>query len=192
MSKKFYAYYVENKKGITDSWDKCKEIVDKKFAKYKSFKTKEEAQYWLDNGFKLKELPIGIYFDAGTGGKIGVEVKVADEKGNNLLSKILPAEKINKNGNYSSPESTNNFGELLGCYFALNIAFKEDIKNVYGDSNLIIEFWSQGKIKKDVLPQKTVLLAEEVRKLRKEFEAKGGKLEHISGDRNPADLGYHK
>ncbi len=192
MTKKFYAYYVDGKKGIVDNWNDCKNIVNNKKAKYKSFKNKDEAEYWLNNDFKLKELPKGIYFDAGTGGKIGVEVKVTDEKGKNLLFKILPLEKINKNGNYSSPESTNNFGELLGCYFALNIAFKDSIKNIYGDSKLILEFWSQGRIKKDSLPEKTIRLAEEVKKLRKEFEAKGGKLEYISGDRNPADLGYHK
>ncbi len=50
--------------------------------RYKSFKSQSEAQNWLDNGAKYEDkneikanLPDGIYFDAGTGRGIGVEVR---------------------------------------------------------------------------------------------------------------------
>ena len=67
---------------------------------------------------------------------------------------------------------TNNFGELLGCYLALIIANIKGENKIFGDSNLVI-----------------LKLIEVVAKLRENFN---GKIEHISGDINPADLGFHK
>jgi ABC-type multidrug transport system ATPase subunit len=92
----------------------------------------------------------------------------------------------------TKPGSTNNFGELLGCYIALNIALKEGKKNIYGDSKLIIEYWSKGRIKAENLSTDTVELAKKVVKLRKEFEKSGGNIAHVSGDINPSDLGFHR
>ena len=105
----------------------------------------------------------------------------------------LKANKINEYGNYLTKEgSTNNFGELLGCYIALKIAIKNNIKNIFGDSKLIIDYWSLGRIKKNEIAKETVELSEKVTALRKEFEINGGTISHISGDYNPADLGFHK
>ena len=88
--------------------------------------------------------------------------------------------------------ATNNFGELAGIFFALEIALKEKIFNIYGDSSLVIEYWSKGFIKKDNVTPKTYELAMKVKERREFFEAAGGKINHISGDFNPADLGFHK
>ena len=202
MGKKYYAYYIvsSNKKGICDDWDICKNIVQGEKSRYKSFKTKEEAENWLNAGAEYikkeevkKNLPEGIYFDAGTGRGIGVEVRVTSKDGNSLLEKLLPKEKINEFGNFLMPKgATNNFGELAGIYFALEIAFKEKIFNIYGDSSLVIEYWSKGFIKKDNVSSKTYELAMKVRERREHFESIGGKITHISGDFNPADLGFHK
>jgi ribonuclease HI len=210
MSKNnYYAYCIEseNNSGITESWKVCESVIKGKSARYKGFKTLQEAKDWLTSGAKYtynpnpsskvskinnKVLEKGIYFDAGTGRGIGVEVRVTDEKGNNLLSEVAPKEFINEFGNYLAPKgSTNNYGELFGCYSAIKIALKHNIKHIFGDSKLVIDYWSRGHIKAN-LPESTIKLAQMVKVLRSEFEKNGGSITHVSGDINPADLGFHK
>lgn len=201
-TKKYYAvFFVENKiEKIYYDWDKCqKEIKDKK-VRYKSFKTEKEAVDWLkaganyENKEQIKEnLEEGIYFDAGTGRGIGVEVRVTDKTGNSLVSKIVPLEKVNEFGNYLCPKGfTNNYGELMGIYIALKLAIKTGEKKIFGDSKLIIEYWSKGFAKINDLGEETVKLINLVKELRTKFEGLGGKIQHISGDYNPSDLGFHK
>lgn len=51
MAGKFYAVKVGREPGIYNSWDDCKKMVDGfKNASYKSFKTKEEAEAFIENG----------------------------------------------------------------------------------------------------------------------------------------------
>lgn len=206
MGKKFYAYVLieENSNGIVDSWDLCKEIITGKKTRYKSFKKLEEAKEWLSKGGvyedkkALKEelkksLREGVFFDAGTGRGIGVEVRVTDIKGTSYLPKHLPSNMVNKFGNFLTPDySTNNYGELIGLFLAIDIALKENLKEIFGDSKLVIDYWSKGAFKKDNLNDKTVSLIEKVILKRKNFESLGGKISHVSGDINPADLGFHK
>ena len=185
---------MENTNGITETWAECQTIVSGKKAKYKSFESKGEAQRWLDAGadYEIKHLAKedGIYFDAGTGGGRGVEINVTNKEGKSYLFEILP--NLNEKGHYLIPEdATNNFGELLASKYALEIALKKDIKKIFGDSKLILEYWSKGHIKKEV-GEKTVTLAKEVQKLRYAFEQDGGQMLFISGGSNPADLGFHK
>ena len=105
----------------------------------------------------------------------------------------LSEEKISEHGNYVLKTGrTNNFGELVGVYAALRYALANEIKKIYGDSKLIIDFWSKGRYNKDNLESDTVELIKKVTVLRKEFEKSNGKIEYISGDYNPADLGFHK
>ncbi len=197
-SKKFYAYLVDDKTGITDNWPDCQELVSGKLgARFKGFANKEDALLWLEAGAKYEVKHIsakdGIYFDAGTGAGNGVEISVTDKKANSLLNKVLSKDKINNRGFYLLPQGvTNNFGELLACKYALEIAIKENIKNIFGDSKLVVDFWSKGYIKKDNLPKETVELSNEVKKLRYRFEINGGVIELISGASNPADLGFHR
>ena len=197
-AKKYYAYLIPSTKkhGVTDDWEECKKIIAGiARAKYKGFKTKKEAEEWLKGGADYaakKTLHKGIYFDAGTGRGQGVEISVTDEKGKDLLATIMPQEHINRHGKHLIPRNvTNNYGELLACKYALNLALREKIMHVFGDSNLIIAYWSKGFIKNEVAPE-TIDLALEVVKLRREFEMKGGTIAHISGDDNPADLGFHR
>ena len=198
VKSKFYAYLVDGKMGVTDNWPECQKLVmGKNGAKFKSFTTKDEAQRWLTAGakYEIKHLADkdGIYFDAGTGAGNGVEISVTDKHGKSLLSKVLPKAKINNRGFYLlGKEVTNNLGELLACRYALEIALKDGEKNIFGDSKLVIDFWSKGYIKKDNLPEETIELAFEIKKLRYRFEQDGGKIELISGASNPADLGFHK
>jgi len=104
----------------------------------------------------------------------------------------LPKGKLNEKGHHFADEgTTNNFGELLACKYALEIAIKENVSKIFGDSKLVVEYWSKGHIKYEV-GEETVNLSQEVKILRKEFEKMGGKMFLISGGANPADLGFHK
>lgn len=199
--KKYYAYNVPSidAQGITTDWEECKAIVSGRYdARYKGFKTQGEAETWLRAGaryevkVKKESLP-GIYFDAGTGRGFGVEISVTDENGKDLLDKVIEKEFINEHGKHLlSSEKTNNYGELLACKYALELAIREGVNHVFGDSKIIIEYWSQGKIKKEGIAPETRTLAFAVKKLRDTFEKQGGQLERVSGDDNPADLGFHR
>jgi ribonuclease HI len=215
--KKYYAYFVPTlgtrsasgakamagpKRGVTDSWAVCEKFVSGKAgARFKAFDDRATAAAWLAQGavYEAKaarprpRLEPGIYFDAGTGRGDGVEISVTDEKGKNLLHKAIAPKELNKFGKHLlNDEATNNYGELLALRYALEIASTEKIKKVFGDSKLVIEFWSQWHIKRKDLPEETVALADEVSRAREKFEAAGGSVERISGDFNPADLGFHR
>ena len=206
MSKKnknnYYAYLLPNgKSGIAESWQECERFVKGVYnARYRGFGDKADAEAWLHSGaqYETKErraikLEAGIYFDAGTGRGKGVEVSVTDEKGKDSLIKILSAKQINKFGKHqvADKEITNNYGELLAMKYALEIAEKMKIRKIFGDSKLVIEYWSQWKMKRKELPRATVELAGEVAAMRQAFEKSGGQVVRISGDDNPADLGFH-
>ncbi len=184
---KWYVWILENgEQGITKTWADCEaRVKGVPNAKFKSFETKEEAEAWLATGadYNLKHIAAetGIYFDAGTGGDGNVKIRISNEKGEDLIYNITVPGKI-----------TNNFGELLACKYALELALKKGVKNIFGDSNLIIEYWSRGKINKKTVSPGTIVLADEVKKLRSEFESRGGKINYISGESNPADLGFHR
>jgi viroplasmin and RNaseH domain-containing protein len=102
-----YAYLLpDGKSGITESWAACEKIVRGwKGARYKGFTSRKEAADWLSSGalYDVKvSIPAekGIYFDAGTGRGEGVEVSVTDEKGADLLDKIISKELVNKHGKH--------------------------------------------------------------------------------------------
>ena len=134
-----------------------------------------------------------IYFDAGTGRGNGVEVRLTDFDGNSLLYKIMNEKNINEYGNYYVANTrTNNFGELVGIYTAFVYAKKYDIKTICGDSSLVIEYWTKGRYNSSNLENDTIELIKKVTLMRNEFEKKGGTVKKISGDVNPADLGFHK
>jgi len=198
--KKFYAYFVPaGAQGVTDDWSKCERMVKGvPGARFKAFDARPLAESWLRDGAMYGSKPRprlepGIYFDAGTGRGAGVEISVTDEKGNDLLEKAIAKKELNRFGKHvvDDPAATNNFGELLALRYALTIARKLKKKKVFGDSKLVIEYWSKRRMKRKELPEETVALAKEVAELREDFESTGGKVERVSGDHNPADLGFH-
>lgn len=91
----------------------------------------------------------------------------------------------------------NNGAELLACVAALRIAINMGCKDIilYGDSDLIIKYWSvtgiSKKSKANIDDTKKAYI-EECIALRKKFESLGGKVIKIAGKENDADLGYHK
>jgi ribonuclease HI len=206
--KKYYAYFLPgavSNRGIVESWSECEKLVKGvSGARYRAFSSRALAEEWLNRGapyntYSLnrgpvkKHLPRGIYFDAGTGRGHGVEISVTDEKGTDLLYKVLSKNLINKFGKYRIKSgATNNYGELLAMKYALELALRHKIKRVYGDSKLVINWWSKGLIRKERVSSETVKLAEEVKKLREKFISRGGKVSYIEGSHNPADLGFHK
>ena len=212
---KYYAYFFdEENNGIVNTWAECEKIVQGTKARYKSFIDKSVAQDWLDSGASYERniglnapvnttLEKGIYFDAGTGRGIGVEVRVTDENKENILDKISPSalKKILKDTAWFKNEfgniqvetgKTNNFGELIGFYFALNCAKLLKYNVISGDSRLVIDYCSMGRFHESSLEQDTIKYINKVILLRKEFENNKGIVKHISGDINPADLGFHK
>lgn len=197
----YYAYFVPDGtkvvSGVTDEWKTCERLVSGKTgARYKGFPSRTEAEAWLMQGavyeVRLRpKLEPGIYFDAGTGRGEGVEVSVTDEHGKNLLHKAVPKRSLNKFGKQLAPDATNNYGELLALKYALQIARDSGVKKIFGDSKLVIEYWSRWKMKRKELPEETIALAEEVARAREAFEEDGGSVVRISGDHNSADLGFH-
>lgn len=212
MAKKIYAFYLDDSNyGIVETWDECKKIVEKTKYRYKSFTSKIEAENWIKEGAeyqKKEKIPItledGIYFDAGTGRGNGVEVKISDKNGKNLIREIFEETKnydfisdkkfyINEFDNLQLDMSkTNNYGELIALFFAILYAKKNNINKIFGDSKLVIDFWSLGRYNKKNLNDETIALIYLTNKHRKEFESIGGKISYIPGDINPADLGFHK
>lgn len=210
VRKKYYAYVVPARhvRGVTGSWTECEKIVSGvSSARYRAFKTEAEARAWLAEGAVYAERKIsvalaakktkkllesGIYFDAGTGRGDGVEISVTDERGRDLLADVLKHGKINRFGKHLLGKGfTNNYGELLACRYALDLARKKRIKKIFGDSKLVIDFWSRGFAKKGVAPE-TRKLALQVTRMRRKFEKEEGVMTHISGRDNPADLGFHR
>ena len=200
---KYYAYFVPGPRlvsGVVDDWKKCEKIVSGKFgARFKGFDSRDEAEEWLARGARYDAKPAvkleaGIYFDAGTGRGEGVEVSVTDEKGKNLLHKAISKQQLNQFGKHlvANETATNNYGELLALRYALEVAKKMKVKRIFGDSRLVIDYWSKWRMKRKELPEETVELANEVAEMREQFEAKGGSIERIGGGHNPADLGFHK
>lgn len=196
--------------GIETVWGLCEaKTKGNKGMRFKSFPTEKAAQDWLDSGgeyekkadkikeeikIELKELPATtIFFDAGTGGPIkGVKVRVTDKFKNPLLQKIVKKDKLTADGNLLLPEGkTNNFGELLGLFFALELALEAGVKTIAGDSKLVITYWSEGNFS-DKIAEETKALIKDVIVLKTKFIQFGGQVVWISGAINPSDLGYHK
>ncbi len=215
MAKKYYAYFFsEENNSIVDNWEECKEIVRGSKARYKSFKNILEAKEWLKNGAsynfakiseekKENKLEDGVYFDAGTGRGFGVEVRITNRNKKSLLNELVDKKlktflekknwQINEFDNILLDKNkTNNYGELLGLYLALEYAHKNCQKKIFGDSKLVIDFWSLGYFQKNNIGEETISLIEKVLKKRNEFEKSGGEVNYISGDINPADIGFHK
>jgi ribonuclease HI len=198
---KYYAYLLlSGKSGVAEGWNACEKIVSGvPRARYRGFASKEDARAWLHEGarYKIKiykKPDPGIYFDAGTGRGEGVEVSVTNETGKNLLYKALRKKDLNFFGKHRvrDDNATNNYGELLALWYALKVAKKEEVKKIFGDSKLVIDYWSRRHAKRKALPHKTVRLLDEVAKLRERFEAAGGSILRIKGGDNPADLGFHR
>lgn len=208
---KLYAVVFNGESKIFDNWDDCSNFVKgKSGVKYKKFTSEQEANTWIIENLSTKTSfeevakkvndPSVIYFDAGTGRGIGVEVRVTDSLGNSLINKIASNSSfidlcnrygfiVNDFGNVQLPKNfTNNYGEALGCILAYKIAnMLPEVKTILGDSELVIKYWSNGVIK--VKNESTVKMLKFLTDLRASSTLE---LKWIPGSANMADLGFHK
>lgn len=208
---KLYAVVNGFESRLFDNWDDCSNFVKgKSGVKYKKFASEQEAKSWISENITVKTTfeevaekvndPSVIYFDAGTGRGIGVEVRVTDSLGNSLINKIASNSSfidlcnryefiVNDFGNVQLPKNfTNNYGEALGCILAYKIAnLMPEVKTILGDSELVIKYWSNGVIK--VKNESTVKMLKFLTDLRASSTLE---LKWIPGSANMADLGFHK
>ena len=208
---KLYAVVFGTESKIFENWDDCSDFVKgKSGVKYKKFASEQETKSWIAENITVKTTsvevaekvfdPSVIYFDAGTGRGIGVEVRVTDSLGNSLINKIASNSSfidlcnrygfiVNDFGNVQLPKNfTNNYGEALGCILAYKIAnLLPEVKTILGDSELVIKYWSNGIIK--VKNESTVKMLKYLTDLRAGSELE---LKWIPGSANMADLGFHK
>jgi ribonuclease HI len=208
---KVYAYVAETGAGIVDSWDECEALVRGRPARYRGFADRAAARAWLEGGARyedraaersaaLRDYPDdAVFFDAGTGRGRGTEVRVVDREGAPVVhlgagSEGLPGELTEEGTVLLGRARTNNFGELLGCLLAIRAAEVLGSRHVYGDSQLVLDYWSRGRVTADKRRADPDLarLANETAAARRRFEAAGGSLAHIPGGLNPADLGFHR
>jgi len=82
-------------------------------------------------------------------------------------------------------------GKLLSFVTALRIALKMGYKEIYIDSDLIMKWWSKGKVRKETLEkmdERKQKYLKECIDLRKNYEEKGGKVVKICEDDNRAQF----
>jgi ribonuclease HI len=208
--RKVYAYRLEDEEGIVESWDACERKVVGRKARYRGFADRKVAAEWLARGAPYRDRPAekaealldypedAVFFDSGTGAGRGVEVNVTDRDGIpliHLIDDLPPATTLTEDGTLVlGPGRSNNSGELLGCRLAIAVARILDARAVYGDSRLVLDFWSKGHVSRTVRAEDPDLaaLAHETALARAELERAGGSLAYVPGDINPADLGYHR
>jgi ribonuclease HI len=97
--------------------------------------------------------------------------------------------------NFNDCFQQNNGAELMSAIVGLRIAINSNdtIKYICSDSKLIVDFWSK-YLKPETMEKMPLEKSNYVKMLihlTKTFENIGGKLIKISGDNNPADLGFH-
>jgi len=197
--KRFYAYKTDDREGITTSWQDCERFVKGKKALFRRFNTLDEAYEWLHSLEKRsegkEELRDAVFFDSGTGRTGSPEVNVTDSVGRPLLEIVLERQMLTERGTLLlGPDKTNNYGELLACKLAIDVAKKLGKQVVAGDSSLVIDYWSKGRINAKTAKRNEELkrLVMETSVLREDFERLGGRVVFVEGGANPADLGFHK
>ena len=206
--KKYYAYAMEGGSGIVDSWEACEARVRGHSARYRGFPDRASAEAWLKGGAKYEDKAANkaaavseypedaVFFDAGTGRGRGTEVKVVDRDGTPLafIGAELGGELTTEGTLLLGPSKTNNYGELLGCMIALMAAEQMSSRHIYGDSKLVLDYWSKGRVAREKRETDLDLarLARRTAAARRQFEAQGGSLAHVPGGINPADLGFHR
>jgi ribonuclease HI len=205
---RWYAWIVDGEQGIASSWPACERIVRGRRARFRGFAERDAAERWLAEGSPerdrareraemLEGLPAdAVFFDSGTGPGRGVEANVTDRKGVPLAHLAAPEEgTVTPQGTVVLGRArTNNYGELYACLLALRAATRLGSRHLFGDSRLVLDYWSRGHVSADKRARDPALaaLAGRVCAAREAFEDDGGELAHVPGGRNPADLGHHR
>ncbi|MBN1773007.1 MAG: RNase H1/viroplasmin domain-containing protein [Deltaproteobacteria bacterium] len=206
---RFYAYRVGDEQGVVESWSACeREVRGRPQARYRGFPDRAAAAAWLaagaphrdralDKQEALEALPEdAVFFDSGTGPGRGAEVNVTDRAGVPVahLAESEEGELTPQGTLVLGRRRTNNYGELYACLLALRAAARLGSRHVYGDSRLVLDYWSHGHVstEKRASDPDLAALAGRTREARTAFERSGGTLAHVPGGLNPADLGFHR
>jgi ribonuclease HI len=205
---RFYAFHTETGDGIVGSWDECERMVRGRRARYRGFGDREAARAWLDAGAFYEDREIekreallaypedAVFFDSGTGPGRGTEVRVCDRSGVPLvhLADYDEGMLVPEGNLVLGRLRSNNYGELMACYLALQAALKLGSSSVFGDSSLVLDYWSLGRVSaaKRAEDPDLARLATRTASQRSDFEQRGGTLGRVPGGLNPADLGYHR
>lgn len=137
-----------------------------------------------------------IFFDMGTGRGIGAEVRVTNAKGESLLNKLENSSNllINEHGNINLGENVSTlYGELYAFYLALLIVnISEEYKAIAGDNISALKCYYE-EYNKNNFSHHELDLINAILKLKDKINNKF-KLEifYVSGNINPADLGFHR
>lgn len=158
---KYYVVWVGQKPGIYDNWNECKlQIAGYPQAKYKSFKTKQEAlSAYKDSATehigakkKNKKADLSSYWHLIEKNSISVDAACSKNPGAMEYRGVVTttSEELFRMGPY--PDGTNNVGEFLALVHALSFLKKigkEDIA-IYSDSRTAIA-WVRNKKTKSTL-----------------------------------------
>ncbi len=150
----------------------------------------EKNCVWTPCCPSLREGDNAIFFDSGTSRMSHLEVRVADSAGCCILPDILPKVFLNDVHNLSLSllHYTNNFGELLAAYLAMQCAIKLGMTKVCGDSAITIFFWLCDIIEKRKVAPHTYTLARSASKLYRHFVSVGGPVLYVPRHLNTADI----
>jgi len=202
---KIYTLFDYAKRGFYsfDSYDSVRREMSKfPNSILSSFSSVERERVWKNNVMKTlyRRDPIelsqryGLFFDSGQGRYFPQpfsEVSLLDSNNRNQLPKIIDSNYLNPFGNLVLEDSTNNIGELMGFILACKISLISETKIdfIAGDSKLVFFYWSLGDYSNRMKEKENLILL--ATSLREKSQAKGIEFILISGDRNPADCGFH-
>lgn len=192
MKNKYYVVWKGHKKGIFESWNDCKSaITNFSNAKYKSFKSYEEAKFAYENPDK--------YIDIEDMNDIEIPCIVVDAshlRNKDLMEYrglLLPEKtELFRKGPFKG--ATNNIGEFIAIVHALAYMEKNGIiLPVYTDSNVALTWIKKKnpKINKNI-SKEVLLLVQRASKWLEEHDISKYKIKkwntRILGE-NPADFG---
>jgi len=164
--KKFYVVWRGNVPGIYDTWEECKQNINKfKGAQYKSFLTREDAEYFFKSGYEsylkvrtpkqkeekreiteeeknLKPILNSISVDAACSANPGpFEYRGVHTNSKRILFSVGPI-----------PGGSNNIGEFLAIVHALSLLKKHNRNDVvYSDSKTAISWVKNKKVNTTII-----------------------------------------
>lgn len=151
---KYYVVWVGNKPGIYDSWQEC-QVQIKGFpqARYKAFKTREEAQSALESGSSYSTRKKALAAPANTRDIVWESISVdAACSGNPGIMEYRGVETKSKKEIFRQgpfEDGTNNIGEFLALVHALALLKKKGLNSypIYTDSRTALSWVKNKKVK---------------------------------------------
>lgn len=151
---KYYVVWVGNEPGIYDTWNACKaQVSNFPSAKYKSFKTRAEAEAAFHQPYQEKQSnkkrPLKHYLDFPEVDKSAIAVDAACSGNPGNLEyrgvKVNDKSEIFRMGPFN--KGTNNVGEFLALVHALALLDKlgDEKTRIYSDSKIAIGWIKKGR-----------------------------------------------